>query len=383
MKKLLLFLFIVFFSLSAFVSPVLAQEHKERVILTSDQVVNKDYFAAGDTVTVLGTVNGDAYVAGGEVTFDGTINGDIIATGGNIIIRGTAQNVRVAGGNIIIQGVIEKNLTVAGGNVTLDDDATLKGSLVAGSGSITVASPVGKDAWIGGGSVIINNVINGDLHAGVGKLTLQEGARINGNLAYASDEKADIFPGATVSGQTTHSLPEKKTQDTKEEAFLGLSAAALFFKLMNMVSMLIVGLLLISLAPAFVKRVGVGITKHPWQSLGIGLAVFFATPVIFVLLLLPVVTIPLALIVLAVFCIVLYVAKLFFIYLLGEKIIATFNKTLPAAVVFIIGLLLFEIVVLIPIAGWIFDMAAVLLGLGSLMIEKKHVYTLLRKQKTV
>ena len=43
------------------------------VILSKDQIIDHDYFAAGDTVTIDGTVNGDAYVAGGQVNINGVI----------------------------------------------------------------------------------------------------------------------------------------------------------------------------------------------------------------------------------------------------------------------------------------------------------------------
>ena len=46
------------------------------------EVINRDYFAYGESVEISGTVNGDVYAVGGQVLVDGTINGDLLAAAG-------------------------------------------------------------------------------------------------------------------------------------------------------------------------------------------------------------------------------------------------------------------------------------------------------------
>src|SRR5687767_13900949 len=81
-------------------SYVYAEENSiPNVYLSKGEIINHDYFAAGNTVNLSGTVNGDAYIAGGNVTVDGTVNGDLLAAGGNVTILGKVTgNVRTAGG---------------------------------------------------------------------------------------------------------------------------------------------------------------------------------------------------------------------------------------------------------------------------------------------
>lgn len=387
MRKVFFFLFTLFFSFLITTAPVFAEKQPQNVTVNKDQVINGDYFAGGDTVTVLGTVNGDAYVAGGTVTFDGTINGDIIVGGGTVTINGTAQNVRVAGGTITINGTIERNLTALGGTITLGENAKLTGSIVTAGGTITLLAPVGKGATIAGGTVTISNTIGGDVYAGVGQMTLQPQAKINGNLNYTSDQKLQIIEGATVSGKISQTIPEKKQREQKEDVqkktFLGLAGAALFFKLINMASMLILGLILIALAPVYVKRVAHGIANRPWLSLGVGVVALLLAPIIFIALLLTVIGIPLAFIFIVLFGILAYFAKLFVMYLIGEKIGTSINPRLHMAWFFIIGLIVYEVVVLIPILGWLIDLAALLFGLGSLLVQKKYLYNSLRKEKAI
>src|SRR4030042_3865228 len=72
-----------------------------------DEVIDHDYLAAGESVTISGVVNGDVYAAGANVTIDGKINGDLLAGAGMITLLGeVTDDVRIAGGNILINGTV-------------------------------------------------------------------------------------------------------------------------------------------------------------------------------------------------------------------------------------------------------------------------------------
>lgn len=382
MKKIFIFVLLGLITIGS-TSPVFAQEKKTHTVLPQTETFEGDYFAGDDTVTMLGTINGDAYVAGGTVTIDGTVNGDVIAAGGTVIIKGHVQNVRVMGGQVIIHGIVDRNITAFGGNVTLAEDAKLAGSIVGGGSTLSIDAPVGKGATLTGGTVIINNVVNGNVWAGVGELTMQPQGKINGNLVYVSQEKAQIVPGATISGSMTQTIPEKKREHIQRETFLGITDATLFFKAIHFVSLLVIGLLLITLAPNYVKRVNAHIVQRPGKSILVGLATVLAMPIVLFILLVTIVGIPLALIATALFAIVLYLAKFFVILLVGEKVAAWLKFQTKPSVMFLIGLVLYELVTFIPIVGGLAAMAALLFGLGSVMLQKKALYTHLRKTKEI
>ena len=261
----------------------------QNVVLQRNEVINKDYFAAGETVTISGTVNGDAYVAGGNVIIEGEINGDLLAAGGTVNIRGKVRDdVRVAGGQIVVSGEIGRNITTVGGSVTIADSAKINGSLTAGTGSLSVFAPIGKEANFGAGQVTIGNIINGDVQAGVGQLTLTPLSQITGNLTYWSDLKAQIDPGAKVIGKITHNIPPKppvKQKDVSTNAG-ALFGAGIAFTLISYLSALIIGLLLIKFLPVYTQQTASIVLKSPLQSLGIGFLSILFAPFIFILLLL-------------------------------------------------------------------------------------------------
>ena len=89
MKKVFLLAFLILLAATFATSAFAAKnfQRNETVLLSKDDVVEGDYFAAGERVTIAGTVNGDAYVAGGNVIVEGEINGDLIAAGGTVNIR--------------------------------------------------------------------------------------------------------------------------------------------------------------------------------------------------------------------------------------------------------------------------------------------------------
>lgn len=383
MKKLFFFLFAFLFAFSTVVTPVFAQENKKNVTLAQDETINGDYFAGGDTVSVLGTVNGDVYVAGGTVTVDGTVNGDVIAGGGTVTVNGTAQNLRISGGTVHINGTVERNVTALGGTIILGEEAEIAGSIVTAGGTINILSPIGKGATIAGGTVSINNAINGDVTAGVGQLTLQPQAQINGNLTYTSNQKAQIMQGASVSGETKQMMPPKPKEKDQQEAFLGLAGVALVFKFMGIVSTLVLGLLFVFFAPNYLKRTAHTVIEKPWQSLGVGVVSLILAPIIFGILLITIFGIPLAFLFIILFAIACYFAKLFVIYLLGEKVGTSLNSKLHSAWLFVIGLIIYEILILIPILGWLVELAALIFGLGALLMQKKYLYSSLRKEKTL
>ena len=388
MKKI----FIVFISLlilPLFLTGVVFAKNSERqpkiVVLGKDEVVNKDYFAAGDSVTLSGIVNGDAYLAGGNVIVEGTINGDLLVAGGIVEIRGKVSNdVRAAGGQIVISAQIGKNLTVAGGTVNLTDSAKIGGSIAAGTGRLSVFSPIGKGANIGGGQVTLGNTIGGDVRVGVGQLTLTPNSKISGDLTYWSETGAQIQTGAQILGQTIHNLPPAKASEVKPARILGIfTGPSLAMKIIGFLWAVVIGLLLLKFFPVYTQRTIGVITKKPWASLGMGLLVMILTPIIFLILLITVLGIPIAFVLLVTFLVIAYLAKIFVSILVGQKILRKFGSKAGSNWALLLGLVVYGIVTLIPILGSIVSLLVVLFGLGAVSLEEKDFYYQLRSKNLI
>src|SRR3989344_8055902 len=370
------FLFLALFLISGH---ALAQQNLStggNIILQKSEVINKDYFAGGQTVTIAGTINGDAYIGAGKIIIDGTINGDLIAGGGEIIINGdVSQNIRVAGGNITLSGKVGRNATILGGNANLTNSADIAGSLVSGVGNLSIYAPVGKDLYLGAGDVTIGNQIDGDINAGVGNLTLTSSAMVAGNVNYISEAVAKILPGASISGQLIHKVPPKKEPEiSKKEAIYFLSGFVVFVKTISLISLTVIGFLIIRFFPKFSHETSKLIFSNFWVNLTTGLFALIITPIIFFLLLITIIGIPLAFISLFAFMVAIYTSKIFVSIWIGDFVAGKLNQKWNLYIQFIAGLVSITVLSLIPILGMLVSIIVMLAGLGGLIISKKNFY---------
>lgn len=381
---------IVLFSLFFIVAPtVSATEMKsgENVILPADTVIEGNYFTAGDTVTISGTINGDLYVAGGNVTIEGTVNGDILAAGGNINILGTVeQDIRVVGGNITISGSIGQNLTVLGGSVNITDSTDIKGSIVAAGGSIQMFAPVPGSVTVAGGDVSLGSEIAGDVVAAVGSLRVTSNGSIGGDLTYYSEEQLNLPTGATVSGQIMRKdYPDspKLDKEQKENIVEAGRAAKMMSKIINILSAFVIGILLLKFVPKYTTHVEKRINESPWKSMGVGLVFLIAAPLIALILFVTVIGIPLGFLLFVAYFFSIYLSKIFISLLLGRRLLAYFKSKYNDIIVLGIGLITYLILSSVPFIGWLVVFISVITGIGAIYLGKQDYYKELQAKKVI
>lgn len=351
------------------------------IFLEKNEVVNKDYFATGDSVTISGTVNGDAYIGAGKITVDGTVNGDLIAGGGEIIINGTvAQNIRVAGGNITISGSIGRNATVLGGNINFTNDSKLAGSLVSAGGNLNLYSPIGKDVYLGAGDVTIGNKVGGDINAGIGNLTLTPNSSVSGNLNYLSEQTARIMNGASISGQIKHTLPPREKKQAEKTGQYVAGGFIAFYKSMAFTSLLVFGFILIKLLPNFSLGTAKTLSSDFWSSLVTGILTLVLVPIAFLILLITILGIPLAFILLFGFMLAVFVSKVFVSIWLGNFIAAKLNQKWNLYISLLTGLITLTLLSFIPVLGFLISVIVYTAGMGALLLSKRNLYLKLKKE---
>jgi len=354
----------------------------KNVVLPKGEVVDSNYFAAGKSVTLSGSVKGDAYLAAGTIDIEGTVEGDLIAIGGVVNIRGTVlDDVRLTGGQIIISGDIKGNLTVAGGSITLTDSAKVIGSLVSAGANIKIFGSIGDDAIIGAKNLTIGNRVGGNLKAGAGEIILTSNALIAGDFAYFSKSKAEIQEGAQVRGEMTHKIPTEKPQLFSPAQILSLGFLAYF--VLSVLSALIVGLLLIRFYPNFVNQTVDIIKVKSLNSLGIGFLAVIIIPIICLILIFTVIGIPLGIIIMLSYLIYIYLTKIFVSLFIGRGFLQFFGSSPKSGWTLLVGLIIYVILTSIPFIGWILNIIFVFLGFGALLIYYKQIYKKLRSENVV
>ena len=390
MKKLgVLFSTLVLFIIlpvAAFAQKDVAKTGKH-VILSEGEVINHDYFAAGDIVEVYGTINGDGYVAGGQLIINGTINGDLLAAGGQISIDATiSQNARITGGQISIDGNIGRNLTIAGGDITLAKNLTLNGNLVGGMGNLNSQANIAGDVTMGAGNATLGNQIGGDIRAGVGMIRLLPDTVVGGDVIYYSEEDIVLSGDATVSGVLVKKLPpdyirevpDQKIADQVREAILSFATIS---RLISLLSSIIIGYLLVHFFPNYSHRLISTIEDRPGASIAVGIAALILAPILSFLLLILVITVPLGFMLAIFYGIALYLSRIFFMYWLGARLLDRMERTADKTLTLFIGIGLYYVLTAIAIIGPIVIISSLLLGLGAMLLTEKRAYLSGRKLK--
>lgn len=334
-------------------------------ILSSGEVINDDYFASGDSVEIYGTINGDAYVAGGQVIVDGTINGDLLVAGGSVIIDGdVTQDVRVAAGDVTLSGNVGRNVSLGAGQSFISESADIKGSVVAGTGSFVTQGIIEGNLRLGSGSAMIQGDVGGKIEAGVGEMRVTPRAQVAGDLTYWSDFDASIDEGATVGGTITRMTHVPDIHAERDARAFGRT-----YFYFSIISSLVVGLMLMYFTPKAITKTGNEISKSFWKSIGLGFLGLIVTPIIAILLFVPLVTIPLGFLLFSFYFISLYLSKFFFMYFAGSFTLEKIDRKKNSVyLIFFVGLIVYGILRLIPIINLLTSFVSLLSGFGALLI---------------
>lgn len=400
MKKTFLLVLILSFSFLLSFNFVFAQEtekssvkkdKQETVVVKSGEVIDSDFFAKGDLIEISGIVNGDVYLAGGQIIIDGNVTGDVIAAGGTIKISGkVGQNVRMVGGQIIISGDVGKNVTVLGGSIEFTKDAQVLGNIITGGGNISLSSPVGGYVKAGGGNVILDSKVGENVEVATERLKLTSNADIQENLVYFSEDKASIDEFAVIKGKTTHNLPKiskkdiEKTQAvSKEKAKKGIIALFGIFKLIFVISTLIIAWFMMKLFPKCTDKTVEVLTKNTWKSFGIGIIALIISPIVAVIFMITVIAFPIGALLFLFYFLVcyfsIYVIIFWLVYLIKDKL----NKKMHNLFALIIAILLFAVVTSIPLISVFIRLLTLVFGFGAIILVKYNTYKELRKKNIV
>lgn len=390
-KKTFLFTLCSVLLLHLFIPLAYAQEYLrsgDTVELGRTEVIDNNFFAAGENVILSGTVKGDAYLAGSNVSVDGVVDGDVLVAGGNIHIGGTVMgDIRVVGGNIKISGNVGGNVTTAGGSVDLENSARITGGLVAAGGNIEVYAPITAGITAAGGRLNIANSVGSDIVAAVGDLSIASAAAIQGNLLYYSDKAATIQSQESIAGTVTHRTVPKKYSESREIAQKTAkninTSFVTGFTAYQFITSLLIGLLLLKIFPVFMSRSLQEFNTAPFKTVLSGILSIFVGPVLIIALFITILGIPVSLLFLAGYITLLYLAHIITALLMGDKIYSLFDKSNNVYLKFILGLFILTLLSLLPVIGILVGFVSSWIGVGALVLGKYSIYQELNKKKLI
>jgi hypothetical protein len=230
------------------------------------------------------------------------------------------------------------------------------GDLVVFHGSSTVNGTVDGSLTAFDAPVTISGRVNGDVVVFNGRVVLRSGANVTGDVV--SRDAPAVASGATIGGTT------KRVQTNLRWDGFGWIGRLAWWLAVS-VSTLVVGLVLLWLVgrgTAWILeagRTGIG------PAIGWGLLLFFGLPILAILALATLVGIPLGLGVLAALGLIYALGYSATAWILGRSLLRGPTVWIVA---FLAGWGILRLVALIPILGGLVWFAAVVFGLGALVV---------------
>jgi cytoskeletal protein CcmA (bactofilin family) len=242
------------------------------------------------------------------------------------------------------------------GPVTIDRGESADDVVVV-DGSVSVAGTVRGDLVLVSGELRISGTVEGDVVAVADRARLAAGARVGGDLLYG-DERPVVPAGATVEGD----VERVSVGDVTDPAgFIG--AAALWIAVS--VSALVLGLLMLWLAPRALEAAFAAASTSLGLTIGWGLLLFFGLPILAVIALVTLVGIPLGVALLLALMPLYAIGYTTSAWLLGRRLVGPPRGRVLA---FLAGLAILRLLAIIPVVGGLVWFAATVVGLGALLI---------------
>lgn len=291
--------------------------------------------------TIAGTHQQDLFLAAGQsITISGTLEGDLWATGTKIDFSGVAeQNMRLAGGTVQINGPVKGNIMLLGDTVTIRSNAILSGDVTILAQSVVMEGEISGNCKITAVRIAtLDGLFGGNLEVTSNEILIKKNTLIEGNLMYTAPKEL-FLSDDKVQGNTQR----------VEAAPPTLDLADLQRQLLFMMAALLVGLPVVSLFP-FSTAMGTQIIRQmPGRSFLLGLALMFGMPFLALTALSSWLGIPMGLLLLAVWGILIYISRIVVALFIGSLIYRTRKTGFPQVLITLtIGLLVIYAALIIP-----------------------------------
>lgn len=318
--------------------------------ITIDYIVDGNLFIMANSVTINSQIGGDAFILAKSVTVgeQGYIFSNLFVAAETVEIKGVVYDLYSACENVTISGYLYRDIHVA-------------------TNTLNIFGIVGRNAFVNCATI---NFANGNSSATEDEqTTVTSNGRIGGNLDYSSKEEI-VIPEGNVNGNINFT---KITSDSTSENKIGTYLLSLATFTVTVVLIWLVGLWI---APKFIKFCDQLLTKKPLQVIGIGLLTPFAFLIAFVLLLIIKITSSFAILLLPIIFTLMGISSSIVVIAINNLICnkLKIEKLFVQMGFLIISAIATWLICLIPLIGGLISLACVIIGTGlivsSLVLKK-------------
>jgi hypothetical protein len=325
--------------------------------VAQDQVVDGDFYAIGESVSVSGDVTEDIMAAGARVIINGNIGGDAHIVGATIDINGKVEDdLRIVGTAVSISGEVVGNVVVIAESLKILSTAKSGGDVLFYGGRAEIAGSVGKDIMGRSDRIRLDGSVEGVVDVRSAQVTLGDRANISGNLRYESANDIIRSPNATVVGSVTRSDVTTKG-GTSFAGFLIVFFISLFAGLVSYLAL-----------PSLLRRVSSQVTDYPLRSALVGFGSFIILPIASIALFVSTLGLVMGAVVLAAFVSLVMGAYAITGVVTGVLLAKVLNRPDELSIIWIIvGTFFLHMSMSVPIIGSAFVFGLVIVVFGALV----------------
>ena len=290
--------------------------------------------------------------SGDQVSIDTPVADDVFAAGGTITVNAPIDSLIAAGGTITLNAPVKGDVIVAGGRVIANNN--IGGKLVAVGGTVDVNGDVGTNALITGGTVTLNPRSTIGRDAAISAGTVTSSGHVTGNLSVRSRSFSDT---GSVGGSSTFVKTEHQN----------ISKIFTILGILFSIGWLILGLVLLNIAPARYRVVVDEVSKTPVVKMVVGFVGLIIACIVLVILAITIVGLPVALVSGLFISIGIIFSALFVSSALGRWLLGVLKVEIKDWQAFVAGFVVLSILFRLPVAGAILLIAATSLGFGALI----------------
>ncbi len=422
----------------ALVGRVSAAESRQgdECVVAASETIETDFYVACNTLTIEGVVEGD--LIGGAwaaaIAPGGRVGGDIWLVGGQLRIDGAVEDdIHFGGVDLDLTGSArlrdQADVAAIALNVEVWEGATVPGDLLVLLGYQTIVrGQVGGDLNFNGSALVVEGRVDGNVTAKVGGgdtspsfipfpfpftvsfqtpgLTLRPDGRIGGDLAYSGPNQGTIDGEVEGAIAFNHVLPRPDiTQAGTEMEEVRLGEVILRYLstvVTDVLSLMAAGVLMMAIAPAWIREPALIVPRHTPSSFGWGLILaLLAAPVSLILLLVSILLLVLlsaitlggftwmGLLLLALLnmlvigglsFVILFLARLVISDLIGQRLgrrlFHANGRLLVNLLSLLIGAVIYALLTNVPLpwVGLILNAIGIFIGLGAIALHARHIY---------
>lgn len=305
--------------------------------VTIDTPIDGNLFIMANTVTINSQVGGDAFICANTINIEnnGYILSNLFASANTINIRGIVYNIYSISDTLTIDGFVYRDVKTV-------------------CGTLNINSMIGRDVFANCTSINFKEKANTEDTPSV----VSYGS-IQGDLNYSSDEEITI-PEDSVSGETHFTALKNNTVNISNYMY---SLGAI------LVSAIVLWLIGLWLSPKLLHNTSHSITlKKVLQIIGLGILVPIVIVLLSIIILLIPITSQLTILLLCILAILFFISTSVAIININTMICNKLKITqnLYKLGFLIVTTIVFWLLTLIPYAGMVISLIAIIWGIGSI-----------------